>query len=108
MSEQEARDFLSALGAEIASWRRRRRLTRAQLAAEVDLSETTIGRIERGGTDAAVATSDVWRISSALGLSFSDLIGRAEEAERLAPATSGGAQAAARREDEEGPRLSEE
>lgn len=83
MTEQEAEDFLAALGGEITAWRKRRRLTRAQLAALVDLSETTIGRIERGGADTAVATSDVWRISAALGLAFSDLVRRAEEAEQL-------------------------
>jgi len=85
MTEQEARDFLTALGAEITSWRKRRRLTRAELASHVGVSETTIGRIERGGTDAAVATSDVWRISSALGLAFADLVRRAEDADRLSP-----------------------
>lgn len=79
MTEQDARDFLAALGAEIATWRKRRGLNRADLAALVDLSETTIGRIERGGSSHSVATSDVWRIASALGLSFTDLARRAEE-----------------------------
>lgn len=122
MTEQDARDFMVALGAEITAWRKRRRLTRAQLASRVGLSETTIGRIERGGTDAAVATSDVWRIARALGLAFSDLVRRAEEAERLsdgagdagaaagtaAPYSFDGAQQAARAEDAEVRRLQDD
>jgi transcriptional regulator with XRE-family HTH domain len=88
MTEQQARDFLAALGAEIATWRRRKKLTRAQLGRLVDVSETTIGRIERGGSDAAVATSDVWRIAAALGLSFSDLVRRAEDMAELSEDSS--------------------
>lgn len=80
MTEQDSRDFLVALGVEIASWRKRRKLTRAELGSKVDLSETTIGRIERGDAASAAAAGDVWRIASALGLSLSDLTRRAEEA----------------------------
>lgn len=80
MTEQESRDFLTALGAEIASWRRRRKLSRAELGKQVDLSETTIGRIERGDLTASAAAGDVWRIAVALGLTLSDLTRRAEEA----------------------------
>ncbi|AIY15805.1 helix-turn-helix domain-containing protein [Pimelobacter simplex] len=83
MTEQDSRDFAAALGAEIASWRKRRKLSRGDLGALVDLSETTIGRIERGNVAAAAATADVWRISAALGLTFSDLVRRAEEAINL-------------------------
>ncbi len=80
MTEQDSRDFLVALGVEIASWRKRRKLTRAELGAKVDLSETTIGRIERGDVVAAAPAGDIWRIAAALGLSLSDLTRRAEEA----------------------------
>lgn len=80
MSEQDARDFLTALGAEIAAWRKRRGLTRAELGQRVELSETTIGRIERGEASAAAATTDVWRIAANLDLPFSDLVRRAEDA----------------------------
>lgn len=79
MTEQEARDFLTALGDEIELWRKRRKLSRAELGDMVGLSETTIGRIERGSADTALPTSDAWRIASHLGISFSDLIRRAEE-----------------------------
>lgn len=80
MTEQDSRDFLVALGAEISSWRKRRRMTRADLGSLVDLSETTIGRIERGDASAAAATPDIWRIAVHLGLSLSDLTRRAEDA----------------------------
>lgn len=88
MTEQDARDFLGALGAEIAAWRKRRGLSREELADRVDVSASTIGRIERGGVSAAVATSDVWRIAAALDLSFSDLVRRAEDADELAAGRS--------------------
>lgn len=86
MTEQDSRDFLVALGVEIASWRKRRRMTRAELGSKVDLSETTIGRIERGEVTAAAPAGDIWRIAAALGLSLSDLTRRAEEAIELAGA----------------------
>lgn len=80
MTEQQARDFAVALGAEIAYWRKARKMNRAQLSAMVDVSETTLGRIERGDETAAAASSLVWRLAAALGLSFSELVRRAEEA----------------------------
>lgn len=88
MTEQGSRDFLVALGAEISSWRKRRKLSRAELGALVDLSETTIGRIERGDMTAAAATTDVWRIATHLGLTLSDLTRRAEEALELSDPTA--------------------
>ena len=111
MTEQEARDFLTALGSEIAIWRKRRGLSRADLARKVDVSETTIGRIERGGPSAAAATSDVWRIATALGLSFSDLVHRAEIGGRAKARPSYDYfddTAAARDEDREKPTLGDE
>lgn len=80
MTEQDSRDFMVALGAEITSWRKRRQMSRAELGELVDLSETTIGRIERGNLNAAAAASDVWRIANHLGLTLSELTRRAEEA----------------------------
>lgn len=81
MSEQEARDFLTALGGEIVLWRRRRHLNRAQLGELVDLSDSTVGRIERG--QEAGTPTDIWRIANALGVPFSTLIQRAEDVARL-------------------------
>lgn len=83
MTEQQARDFALALGAEVAHWRRQKKLSRADLAHLVGVSETTIGRIERGSEDAAAATADTWRIAAALGLTFADLVRRAEDAMSL-------------------------
>ncbi|WP_232676733.1 helix-turn-helix domain-containing protein [Nocardioides sp. R-C-SC26] len=88
MTEQDARDFVSALGAEIAYWRRVRGLSRDQLAARVDISATTLGRIERGSIDSAAPTPDVWRIAAALGLQFSDLVRRTEDAMGMAAGES--------------------
>lgn len=87
MTEQQARDFAVALGAEVSTWRKRRKLTRAELADRVGSSETTIGRIERGSEDSAVATTLIWRIAAALGLSFADLVRRAEDAMALSGPT---------------------
>lgn len=83
MTEQQAHEFSAALGAEIAYWRRRRGLSREQLGAAVGLSLSTIGRIERGSEDAAASSPDVWRIARTLGLSFTDLVRRSEDAAGL-------------------------
>jgi transcriptional regulator with XRE-family HTH domain len=80
MTEQQAREFLDAMGAEISYWRKKRKLTRGELGQMVGLSDTTIGRIERGDVGTAAAAGDVWRIATALGLSLSDLARRTEEA----------------------------
>ncbi|MFT4189801.1 MAG: helix-turn-helix transcriptional regulator [Aeromicrobium sp.] len=84
MTEQEAQRFLVALGAEIASWRKFKKLSREQLADKVGVSQSTIGRIERGDSVTAAGASDVWRIARALGLSLSSLVSRAEETMQLA------------------------
>ncbi len=94
MTEQDARDFLAALGAEIAHWRRVRKMTREQLAALVGVSASTLGRIERADEATSVPTPDVWRIAHHLGLNFSDLVRRAEEANELSEAGSSFALAA--------------
>ena len=80
MSEQEAEDFLLALGAEVAKWRKLRGLSREELGDLVDKSATTIGRIERGQGESAMATTDAWRIAAHLGITFSDLVRSAEDA----------------------------
>lgn len=68
--------FRRALGHEIRSLRTLRKLSRPRLAELVDISPTTLGRIERDGP---VDVGDTWRIASALGISFPDLVARAEE-----------------------------
>lgn len=80
MTEQQAREFAEALGAEITRWRKTRKLTRSELGKLAGISDTTVGRIERGGEDAAAATTAVWRIAKALDLTFTYLVRRAEDA----------------------------
>lgn len=84
MTEQQVRDFAVALGAEIRYWRKRKGMNGPELGKMVGLSGTTIGRIERGSEDSSAAAADMWRIAKVLGLSFSDLVRRAEEAQALA------------------------
>lgn len=81
MTEQQARDFAAALGAEITYWRRRRGLSRTQLADKAGISTTTLGRIERADANAAAATADIWRIAKVLDISFSFIVRRAEDAQ---------------------------
>lgn len=80
MTEQQAQEFTAALGAEISYWRKRRGLSREQLGEQVGLSSTTIGRIERGDPGASAGSADVWRIAVALGITFTDLVRRSEDA----------------------------
>jgi DNA-binding XRE family transcriptional regulator len=75
--------LLEALGHEIRYWRMRRKMSRAELAAAVGISETTMGRAERDGP---ADVGDTWKIANALGISFPDLVRRAEEAVGLSAA----------------------
>lgn len=75
-----ARAFAEALGAEIGYWRKRRGLTRGELAERAGISETTMGRVEREGPK---DVSDTWRLAKALGIPFADLVRRAEEAAEM-------------------------
>ncbi|WP_228941805.1 helix-turn-helix domain-containing protein [Nocardioides sp. Leaf374] len=92
--------LLKALGEEIRSWRLRRKMTRGDLAGQVGISETTMGRIEREGP---ADVGDTWRIARELGISFPDLVRRAEEAAALSVETpSLGAVASTERLEEPG------
>ena len=73
-------ELMRALGQEIQSWRKRRRLTRDHLAELAGISTTTMGRIEREGP---VDVEVTWRIADALQVGFADLVRRAEEAVTL-------------------------
>lgn len=74
--------FLGVLGSEIKVWRKRRGLTRPDLAARVGLSDSTMGRIERG--DTLPGLEDTRKIAGELGLKLSELVARAESAADLA------------------------
>lgn len=79
-SDSTARAFTEALGSEIVYWRKRRGMSRDKLADEAGISGSTMGRIERDGPK---DVTDTWRIAEALGLTFHDLVRRAEEAVAL-------------------------
>ena len=83
-SDRPEQAFLQALGSELRSWRTRRGLTRAELARRASISASTLGRIERADGASAATIADVWRLADELGLAFSDVVRRAEEAVELA------------------------
>jgi transcriptional regulator with XRE-family HTH domain len=70
----------TAMGQEIAYWRRRREMSRDELAALLGRSRNTVGRYERGETMPDV--SETWAIADALGVTLSHLISRVEDALR--------------------------
>lgn len=72
-----AQAFTEALGSEIAYWRKRRGMSREELAKRAGVSESTLGRIERDGPK---DVADTWNLAEALGVPFQDLVRRAEEA----------------------------
>lgn len=82
MTEKQMHAFLGVLGSEIKVWRKRRGLTRPDLAARVGLSDSTMGRIERG--DTLPGLEDTRKIAGELGLKLSELVARAESAADLA------------------------
>lgn len=86
MTDKEyAERIAQALGAEIQFWRKRRAMSRVELANAADTSETTIGRIERHGPG---DISLVWRICDALGVPFAELVRRAEDSLQLSEGPS--------------------
>lgn len=62
-----------ALSHSVASWRRLRGLTQAQLAERADVSRDTVRRLEAG--DGGVSTENLLRVLRALGIQ--DLLTRA-------------------------------
>lgn len=83
-SDRPEQLFLQALGSELRAWRTNRGLTRAELARRALISASTLGRIERADGASAATVADVWRLAEQLGLAFSDVVRRAEEAAELA------------------------
>jgi len=89
-SDRPEQVFLQALGSELRAWRTNRGLTRAELARRALISASTLGRIERADGASAATVADVWRLSDQLGLAFSDVVRRAEEAAELASKPASG------------------
>jgi transcriptional regulator with XRE-family HTH domain len=78
MTTQEQTDaFLSALGAEMESWRKRRNLTRLDVARLSDTSEKLVGRYERGEV---VKVRECLAIAAALRVPLSEMVRRVEDA----------------------------
>ncbi|MEX3671127.1 helix-turn-helix domain-containing protein [Paraburkholderia phenoliruptrix] len=60
------------LGRNIATLRKRRRLTQADVAERIDVDAETISRFERGVVTPGISTLE--RLCSALGCAWSDLL----------------------------------
>jgi transcriptional regulator with XRE-family HTH domain len=60
------RRALRTLGEEVATWRKLRGLTQAQLADRSDISRSTLARLERG--DGGISTENLFRILRGLGI----------------------------------------
>ncbi|MHA7868095.1 MAG: helix-turn-helix domain-containing protein [Salipiger thiooxidans] len=75
MAEQLGGDTLSAeaLGMRLRVLRQKRQMTLDALAAQTDLDKSYISRVERGKKSPSLAT--LMRLSSALGVSVSELFG---------------------------------
>lgn len=78
MADRNAEEvaFLKALGQEIRSCRQLRGMSRETLAKHAEISETTLGRIEREGP---VDVGDTWRLADVLGMPLPVMVRRAEE-----------------------------
>ena len=68
----ELSDQQRVLGARLHALRRARRLTRSQVAAEVGVSTSFLGMVERGETDLSLARFT--RLTGFLGVSVADLL----------------------------------
>lgn len=74
-------DLIAALGLEIQFWRRRRGMTREELAAAANTSKSTIARSEQTGPVEIATTA---RIADALGVELVQLITYAQDSLREA------------------------
>lgn len=81
MGNEELDDMLRALGRAIAAWRKRRDLTREELADLTGLSFKQVGKIERGERGQLV---EAFKVARALDVDFSTLVQAAEEDARRA------------------------
>lgn len=71
------------IGAKIAYYRNLRQMTQAELAARVSMSESTIGRIERGKYNSGLPLPTLLDIAAGLGVNLSSLVTFNEEETRL-------------------------
>lgn len=72
------------LGRNIATLRKRHRLTQSEVAERIDVDAETISRFERGVVTPGIATLE--RLCSALGCAWSDLLeGVSADAQQVGP-----------------------
>lgn len=71
------------IGAKILYYRTLRRMTQAELAEKVNMSESSIGRIERGKYNNGAPISTLLDIAAGLGVELASLITLSEEDEKF-------------------------
>lgn len=71
------------IGAKIAYYRRLRQMTQAELAKKVNLSKSSIGRIERGKYNKGVPNSTLLDIAEGLSIDLVSLVTFSEEDKRI-------------------------
>lgn len=76
-TQEHTDEFLSALGAEMKTWRERRDLSRFELAALAGTTEKLVGRYERGEV---VKVAECFAIANALNVQLSEMVRRVEDA----------------------------
>ena len=78
------KDFICLLiGAKIAYYRTLRQMTQAELAKRVNLSKSTLGRIERGRYNNGVPISTLLDIAEGLRIELSSLVSFSEEEKKV-------------------------
>lgn len=71
------------IGAKIAYYRNLKQMTQAELAEKVSMSESTIGRIERGKYNGGFPLPTLLDIAAGLGVELASLVTFSEEEERI-------------------------
>lgn len=71
------------IGAKIAYYRTLRQMTQAELAKRVNLSKSTLGRIERGRYNNGVPISTLLDIAEGLRIELSSLVSFSEEEKKV-------------------------
>ncbi len=71
------------IGAKIAYYRRLRQMTQAELAGKVNLSKSSIGRIERGKYNKGIPHSTLLDIAEGLDVNLSSLTTFTEEEKKV-------------------------
>lgn len=71
------------IGAKIAYYRNLRQMTQAELAEKVNMSESTIGRIERGKYNSGFPLPTLLDIAAGLEVELASLVTFSEEENRL-------------------------